>query len=67
VKDENVIDEIKKEIINVIDHGQKKVLKQMMKPMCKMSTILTFSHSLDKEIQVNKFKKNPIKKNKIIL
>ena len=51
LKDENLIDELKQEIITVIDHGQKKVLKQIMKPLKKRTSMFS-SNYIDKEIQV---------------
>jgi len=52
IKDERMIDNLKHEIINVVDQGQKKVLKQIMRPNMKKRTYILLSGVFDKEIQV---------------
>jgi hypothetical protein len=52
IKDERMIDNLKHEIINVVDQGQKKVLKQIMRPNMKKRTSILLSGVFDKEIQV---------------
>lgn len=55
VKDEKLIDELKYDIINAVDQGQKKVLKQILRPYKKRGSLMmtsSISGIYDKETQV---------------
>lgn len=53
MKNENVFEDIKQEIINVIDYGQKKVLHHIRNPNKRRSSIIINGFNKEeKEIQV---------------